>query len=142
MVEKKEVKHLPIGLHYCIDVVDVKYKFLNSKIIIADLLDGICRLSNARQICMLIKEFKPQGLTGFLLLEESHISIHTYPEYGKAFIDIFTCGTEAKPENSIQYIQEMLSGKIEKIQIMERGNKNAVEQNPIYDSVDSNTRDL
>ena len=37
-------------------------------------------------------EFKPEGLTGFLMLAESHISVHTWPAEGYAAIDIFTCG--------------------------------------------------
>ena len=39
-----------------------------------------------------IHQFEPQGLTGIVLLAESHISIHTWPERGEAAIDVFTCG--------------------------------------------------
>ncbi|TGK10312.1 adenosylmethionine decarboxylase [Leptospira fluminis] len=36
--------------------------------------------------------FDPHGVTILFLLSESHASIHTYPEYGSCFLDIFTCG--------------------------------------------------
>ena len=39
-----------------------------------------------------IHRFEPQGLTGIVLLSESHISIHTWPERGEAAVDVFTCG--------------------------------------------------
>ena len=39
-----------------------------------------------------IHKFEPQGLTGIVLLAESHISIHTWPERGEAAVDVFTCG--------------------------------------------------
>ncbi len=39
-----------------------------------------------------IHQFEPQGLTGIILLAESHISIHTWPERGEAAVDVFTCG--------------------------------------------------
>ena len=39
-----------------------------------------------------LHQFEPQGLTGMILLSESHISIHTWPEYGTAAVDVFTCG--------------------------------------------------
>ena len=39
-----------------------------------------------------IHKFEPQGLTGIILLAESHISIHTWPERGEAAVDVFTCG--------------------------------------------------
>ena len=40
-----------------------------------------------------VHQFEPQGLTGIVLLAESHLSIHTWPERGEAAIDIFTCGS-------------------------------------------------
>lgn len=39
-----------------------------------------------------IHQFTPQGITGIILLAESHISIHTWPENGEAAVDVFTCG--------------------------------------------------
>jgi S-adenosylmethionine decarboxylase len=39
-----------------------------------------------------IHKFQPQGVTGIVLLAESHISIHTWPERGEAAVDVFTCG--------------------------------------------------
>ncbi|OPX18947.1 MAG: adenosylmethionine decarboxylase [Desulfobacca sp. 4484_104] len=39
-------------------------------------------------------QFQPQGVTGFTLLAQSHISLHTWPEYGYLVLDIFTCGDE------------------------------------------------
>ena len=39
-----------------------------------------------------VHQFEPQGLTGIVLLAESHISIHTWPERGEAAVDVFTCG--------------------------------------------------
>jgi S-adenosylmethionine decarboxylase len=37
------------------------------------------------------KQFQPIGVTGFILLEESHISVHTWPEHGFVALDIFSC---------------------------------------------------
>ena len=52
--------------------------------------------------------FRPQGMTGYILLKESHISIHTWPEYGYAAIDVFTCGDSMKPDMAIAYLRENL----------------------------------
>ena len=51
--------------------------------------------------------FKPYGKTGVMLLEESHLSIHTYPEYGYIAIDIFTCGSNTNPYEAIDYLKEL-----------------------------------
>ena len=48
-----------------------------------------------------IREFSPCGVTGMVLLSESHVSIHTWPEYHYAAVDIFSCagaGWEALEE--------------------------------------------
>lgn len=46
-------------------------------------------------------QFKPHGVTCLVLLAESHLSIHTWPEKGSAAVDIFTCG-EAKPRRGLE----------------------------------------
>jgi len=65
-------------------------------------------LSNSKILKIDYHEFTPQGVTGFALLAESHLSIHTWPEKGVAMCDIFTCGSHSKPENAVQYLSEWL----------------------------------
>lgn len=48
--------------------------------------------------------FPPNGLTMVFLLSESHASIHTYPEHGACFVDLFTCGEKC---SSIQFDQAL-----------------------------------
>ena len=55
-----------------------------------------------------VHKFEPQGVTGFALLAESHISIHTWPEKGMAVCDIFTCGDTAIPNLGVEYMKEQL----------------------------------
>ena len=55
------------------------------------------------------QKFVPQGVTGFALLAESHISIHTWPEKGIAMCDIFTCGEHCEPQNAVDYLSMWLS---------------------------------
>jgi S-adenosylmethionine decarboxylase proenzyme len=51
--------------------------------------------AGARVIQAAFHHFAPHGVTGFLLLEESHLSIHTWPERGYAAVDFFTCGSSS-----------------------------------------------
>jgi S-adenosylmethionine decarboxylase len=53
-------------------------------------------------------KFNPQGLTGVLLLAESHISFHSWPEYNYISIDIFTCGKNNDPMKALEYLEEIL----------------------------------
>ncbi len=92
--------------------------FLDGHGIKADLLDNINHLkqickfaiakSNATFVSAQEKKFDPQGCTLLFLLEESHMSIHTYPEHGYASIDMFTCGSHTRPDLAIDYLIECL----------------------------------
>lgn len=66
-------------------------------------------------------QFKPQGVTGVVLLSESHLSIHTWPENKYAALDLFTCGNKT-PEESVRYIQEKLECKKSETLLLERRN--------------------
>jgi len=68
-------------------------------------------------------KFKPQGLTGVLLLAESHISFHSWPEYEYLAIDIFSCGEKGSPKKALDYLKEILKPKKLKVSILERGSE-------------------
>jgi len=55
--------------------------------------------------------FPPSGLTMVFLLSESHMSIHTYPEHGACFIDLFTCGSKCSSEKFDQVLRSYLKPK-------------------------------
>ena len=77
-------------------------------------------LSNSKILKIDYHEFTPQGVTGFALLAESHLSIHTWPEKGVAYCDIFTCGDGCQPELAVDYLSKWLSSTNTKSQCYER----------------------
>lgn len=54
------------------------------------------------------KQFEPQGATVLVLLSESHLSIHTYPEKGFAALDCYTCGETVDPQLAIDHMVSVL----------------------------------
>jgi S-adenosylmethionine decarboxylase len=72
-------------------------------------------------------KFHPQGFTGILLLSESHISIHTYPEQGYAAIDVYTCG-DGVTQKAIDYLKEVLRPTTVKEMQVQRGVHEVVRQ--------------
>lgn len=68
-----------------------------------------------------IHKFSPQGITGFILLAESHISIHTWPERKYVAIDIFSCGEKGKPYKGLEYLKKEFQPKKIKIRELKRG---------------------
>ena len=63
-------------------------------------------ISNSKILKVELHQFYPQGVTGFALLAESHISIHTWPETGVAKCDFFTCSDKCLPEKAVEYMKE------------------------------------
>ena len=77
--------------------------------------------SRATVCDMMAKRFEPQGVTVLALLSESHASLHTYPEDGSIFIDVFTCGHTAQPERAVQLLAEALKPTSMNTQTIHRG---------------------
>ena len=65
--------------------------------------------------------FSPQGVSGVVVIAESHLSIHTWPEYGYAAIDIFTCGTTVQPKKAADVLIEKLGAKNHSLTEIQRG---------------------
>ena len=68
-----------------------------------------------------IHKFSPQGITGFILLAESHISIHTWPEINYVAIDLFSCGSKSKPHRGLEYLIKSFQPKKVKVKEIKRG---------------------
>ena len=68
-------------------------------------------ISNSKILKIDYHEFTPQGVTGYAVLAESHLSIHTWPEKGVAMCDIFTCGDSCQPQKAVEYLSKWLVSK-------------------------------
>ena len=51
-------------------------------------------------------KFSPQGVSGVVVISESHLAVHTWPEHGYAAVDVFTCGDTVNPWDACNYIVE------------------------------------
>ncbi|WP_340198901.1 adenosylmethionine decarboxylase [Ascidiimonas sp. W6] len=82
---------MSIGYHYIWDIHGCDEATISFTPFIDGLLHEIIDELNLSKVQSAFKQFQPVGVTGFILLEESHISIHTWPEHKFAAIDIFSC---------------------------------------------------
>ena len=92
-------------------------KVIESVAEIKKILFKTAKESNNTPIAVKIHKFNPQGLTGFILLAESHISIHTWPELNYVAIDIFSCGRNSLPYKGLEYLKTIFKPK--KVQVAE-----------------------
>lgn len=66
-------------------------------------------------------QFSPQGVSGVVVISESHLAIHTWPEYGYAAVDVFTCGQSVDPWISCQYLKNALLARSMSAREIKRG---------------------
>ncbi len=95
-------KHLLLELKNCDKEVLNDLGFLKNALLAAASECGGTALGES------FHQFSPQGVSGVVVIAESHLFIHTWPEYGYAAVDIFTCGNSVEPEKAA----ELLIGKL------------------------------
>ena len=110
-----------IGTHVVADFWECTYE--ESAAGLTQLVAAAARAANATVLDSTAHEFGSGGggTTVLLLLAESHLSLHTWPEYGFVAIDVFTCGQGMRPRDAVGYLEEQLAPARTRIQVIERG---------------------
>jgi S-adenosylmethionine decarboxylase len=102
------VEYKTFGRHVLADVWGVEFDRINDIEFLKEHMYKAAEKSGASILAMEYEAFKPCGATVLILLSESHLSIHTYPEKGFAAIDGYTCGDDVDPEVAIDYLLSIL----------------------------------
>ncbi len=97
-----------LGLHILADLYGVEAERIDRVEDIRDLLETAVKVANLTKISSHYYQFQPHGATGVVLLAESHISIHTWPEHRLATVDVYTCGDPEKAHRAMDFIIDTL----------------------------------
>lgn len=119
-------KRSQIGTHLLADFWGVRE--LSSRTRLEAVLATASQLANSVPVQAVIREFEGQGLSGVILLEESHISIHTWPEIEYVGVDIFTCGSETTPHKALEYLQEVFQPEDAQFLEVRRGTRRGADR--------------
>lgn len=65
--------------------------------------------------------FSPLGVSGVVIIAESHLTIHTWPEHGYAAVDVFTCGVTIEPLEAVEFLQRELGAAHLSLSELNRG---------------------
>jgi len=98
-----------LGRQILVEFYDCKESTINDVDYIETSMMDATRASGATIISQNFHKFSPYGVSGVVVIAESHVAIHTWPEYNYAAVDIFTCGDTIDP----WIIQELLKEKFE-----------------------------
>ena len=110
-----------LGRHLLIELKDCNVEVLNDLGFLKRCLHDAADQIGATVVNECYHEFSPQGISGVLVISESHICIHTWPEHGYAAVDIFTCGNSVKPELAVNPLVEKLGAKSSSFIELKRG---------------------
>jgi S-adenosylmethionine decarboxylase proenzyme len=111
-------RHLLVEYHGCDTAI------LNDKTRIEAIMRRAAEAARATVVGTVFHTFSPQGVSGVVVVEESHLSIHTWPEYGYAAVDFYTCG-DCLPDSAHECLLSDLAATGFEILEVERGHRPA-----------------
>ncbi len=112
---KNEVKKYPLNkplqvMELLIDLYNCKAD-LNDETRLLTVVTDAAKEAGAHVLQASVHRFSPMGCSVVVILKETHISIHTWPEFGFAALDIFLCGESLDPYKAWNFIKEILKPK-------------------------------
>lgn len=110
-----------LGAHLLVELKDCNPAILKSLDEVRDALVSAAIEAKATIVDISFHEFNPFGISGMVVIAESHLSIHTWPEYGYAAVDIFTCGDLINPQVAAAYLIKRFECKNPSIVEVKRG---------------------
>lgn len=110
-----------LGQHILLDAWGVDPALLDNCVELEKQSKEIAVFAGAGLIESRFHRFEPQGVSGILVLSESHLAVHTWPERGFAAFDVFTCGDPAVGERMLQELVLRLSPSEHLIRRLARG---------------------
>jgi len=110
-----------LARHLLLELKDCRHDRLNDLDFLRDSLRDAAIAAGATVIQDSFYQFAPYGISGVVIIAESHLSIHTWPEFNYAAVDIFTCGTTTRPEKAAELMVQRLESKDAKLHEVKRG---------------------
>jgi S-adenosylmethionine decarboxylase len=94
-----------LGRHILIEFYNCNEEILASPELIEKHMNKAAKIANATIVNSVFHHFNPYGVSGAVIISESHLAIHTWPEYGYAAVDVFTCGDKINPWTAFDFLE-------------------------------------
>ncbi len=115
------MKSKTLGYHLVADFFDCDRSKIDDIAFVRFAMLEAARIANATIITDIFHSFHPQGLSGVVVIAESHIAIHSWPEHNCVAIDIFSCSEKMRPEYAIEYLKSAFAAQRTLIKKTDRG---------------------
>ena len=110
-----------LGRHILVEYYDCQSEILNDCPFIAEIMNKAAILAGATVVEKVFHTFNPYGVSGTVVIAESHLAIHTWPEYGYASVDLFTCGESVDPWIAFKFLKKNLGAMRAETREVRRG---------------------
>ncbi len=110
-----------LGRHLVVELYGCDVKILNNAKRLEKIMVRATLKAKATIIDVVFHTFNPHGISGLIVIAESHLAIHTWPEYAFASVDIYTCGDTVDPWKACEYLAKALKAKNTSALEMKRG---------------------
>lgn len=100
-----------LGRHILVEFYNCDEDVLKNHSYIEEIMCEAARRAKATVVTSCFHKFNPWGVSGAVIIQESHLTIHTWPEYGYASVDLFTCGDSVNPWVGFSYLEENLKSE-------------------------------
>lgn len=97
-----------LGIHLLIEFSLCNRQKIDNLEFLQSVMTQGAEIAGATVLRTAFQDFSPQGVSGVVVIAESHLTIHTWPEYGYAAVDIFTCGTKVDPWKAAGFLKDEL----------------------------------
>ncbi|MBM3470548.1 MAG: adenosylmethionine decarboxylase [Armatimonadetes bacterium] len=111
----------PIGHHYIVEASGCNPEIIGKVETVEQILVRAAEVAQVTVWSISFHRFNPNGVSGVVVISESHLSVHTWPEYGYVALDIFTCGNDAKPEAAVEHALKEFKARTMHITEVTRG---------------------
>jgi len=110
----------PLGTHLLVEFYSCNFKIIDSIEIVKSVMIEAVNISGATIVEPVFHKFAPQGVSGVVVIEESHFAIHTWPEHGYASIDLYSCG-EFDYMEAVKFLKKKFDCQNYQISSIKRG---------------------
>lgn len=110
-----------LGRHLLVELYDCKPEILDDVSAVEQLMESAALAAEATIINLTFHHFSPYGVSGVIVIQESHLAIHTWPEARYAAIDLFTCGEDTRPWLAFEVLKAGLKAQNSSAMEIHRG---------------------
>ena len=110
-----------LGRHLLLELFDCDAEAINSLETVKTSMVEAAKRAQATIVDVVFHEFNPFGISGVVVIAESHLAIHTWPEYRYAAVDVFSCGDVLQPQVAADYLVEQFGATRASVVELQRG---------------------